>query len=81
MPFKTFTPSQLTSNEVNTYLMQQVVATFADATDRASQLTAPLEGQVTYLQDVKKMQYWNGTSWIAVGAGSSSTYTLMEIGP
>jgi hypothetical protein len=81
MPYKIFTPNQVTAAEVNTYLMQQAVSTFADATARSTQLTSPLEGQVTYLQDVKKLQYWNGSSWIAVGAGASSTYTLMEIGP
>lgn len=81
MPFKNFTPNQLTAAEVNTYLMQQSVMVFASATARSSALTTPVEGMVTYLQDVDKLQYWNGTLWVSVGAGGISTVTMLEIGP
>lgn len=81
MPFKIFSPNQLTSSEVNTYLMAQAVSTFTNATQRSTQLTTPVEGQVTYLQDVKKLQYWSGTTWVTVGAGAVSTVTMMEVGP
>lgn len=81
MPFKIFTPNQLTAAEVNTYLMQQAVMVFASAAARSTALTTPVEGMVTYLQDVDKLQYWNGTLWVSVGAGGISTVTMLEIGP
>jgi hypothetical protein len=43
--------------------MQQAVATFSNAAARTAAITSPIEGQLTYLQDVKRYQSWNGTSW------------------
>ena len=63
MPFKNFTPSELTSAEVNTYLMKQSVMVFDDASARASALTLPEEGMVTYLKDGNSVWIYDGTQW------------------
>ena len=64
MPYKNFTPTQLTASEVNTYLMKQSVMVFANSAARSSSLTAPTEGMVTYLQDTDELEIYNGSTWL-----------------
>lgn len=64
MPRKEFEPNILTAQDVNTYLMNQSVMTFANAAARTAALTAPTEGMVTYLQDVDELEVYNGASWL-----------------
>jgi len=56
----------LYASELNNYLMNQSVATFASSAERASVLTAPLEGQVTWLQDTNAFQVYNGSAWVDI---------------
>jgi len=49
-------------------LWDQSVQTFATAADRLAQFPAPKAGAVTWLDDVKRHEYWTGTSWQAVAA-------------
>jgi hypothetical protein len=46
------------------------IPSYADPTARDSALPSPTEGQTTYIQSLKSLQVYNGTVWIAVGAGS-----------
>jgi hypothetical protein len=66
---KTFTNSTLTAAEMNTYLMQQSVMTFASAAARTSAFSAasitPSAGMMSYLVDVGQMQVYDGASWFA----------------
>ena len=71
MPYKEFLPQQLTAAEVNSYLMRQTVMVFADSAARSASLTSPTEGMVTYLMDTNLTQYYDGSTWIALGTGSS----------
>jgi hypothetical protein len=65
--YKVFTNgSTLQASEVNENLMQQVTATFSNAAARAAAITAPVEGQVTYLEDSNSYQYWNSSSWVGL---------------
>lgn len=66
MPYKNFTPNQLTASEVNEYLMKQSVMVFANSTARGAALTTPAEGMVTYLQDVNRIEMYDGTAWLRV---------------
>lgn len=60
----------LTAAQVNTYLMEQTVMVFANATARTSALSGVLaEGMVSYLQDTNALEVYNGSAW--VGAGSA----------
>lgn len=71
MPFKTFVNDEfLEATEVNDYLMEQTVMTFASAAARTAALTAPTEGMVTYLNDTNLLYVYNGTSWNVVPSGS-----------
>lgn len=79
--FKTFVAAKLTSSDVNTYLMQQSVMVFDSAAARTSAIAVPSEGMVSYLKDLNRVQFYDGTQWISVGSGGSGTYTIMEIGP
>ena len=66
MPRKTFTAGDvLTASDMNTFLMNQMIMTFADSTARSSAIstaTAP-QGMITYLQDTDTFEYWAGTAY------------------
>ena len=65
--FKTFAVGEvLTATAVNTYLMQQSVMVFADASARSTAITAPSEGMVTYLTGTNTMWYYDGSSWVEI---------------
>jgi len=53
----------LTAGDVNTYLMQQAVMVFADASARTSAIAAPSEGMVTYLTGTDVIEYYDGAAW------------------
>ena len=62
--FKTFAVGEvLTATNVNTYLMQQAVMVFADASARSTAITAPSEGMVTYLTGDNTFWFYNGSAW------------------
>ena len=55
------------ASQVNTYLMDQAVQTYADAATRNSALPTPSEGQLTYLSDLNQYQTYTGSTWAAAG--------------
>lgn len=58
----------LYASEVNNYLMNQSVMVFADAGARDSALTAPGDGQASYLTDTNVLQvYDTDTGWVTIG--------------
>ena len=66
MPYKSFSPAVLPSADVNTYLMNQSVMTFANASARSTALTSPIEGMVTYLEDTNKTYQYDGANWLEI---------------
>lgn len=67
MPRMTFTAgNDALASEVNTYLMDQAVQTYASATARNSALPTPTEGQLTYLDDLNQYQTYTGSTWYPV---------------
>jgi hypothetical protein len=73
--FESFT--RLDASDVNTFLMDQSVQSFADSTARASAITTPVEGMVTYLNDIDSLSVYNGTAFttdrtIQVFAGTAA---------
>lgn len=77
MAYKVFSNGfALNASELNTYLMNQSVMVFADATARSSALT-PTEGMVTYLENTNALEFYNGTAWAAVGQDTTLTNVLI----
>lgn len=67
--FKTFVDGDvLSAAEVNTYLQEQAVMVFANATARTSALAAPSEGMVTYLADTNALEKYTGAAWVNITA-------------
>jgi len=65
MPRKTFTAGEvLTAANVNTFLMDQAVMTFADSTARGTAIGTATEGMLTYLQDTNVFEYWDGSAYV-----------------
>jgi formylmethanofuran dehydrogenase subunit A len=64
MAYKVFSNgSTLPASDLNTYLMNQSVMVFSSSAARASAITSPTEGMMTYLEDTNRFQYYNGTAW------------------
>jgi hypothetical protein len=83
--YKVFTNgSVLQASEVNDNLMNQSVIVFSNSTARASAITSPIEGMVTYLEDTNTYQFWNGSAWTdlvtsTVGTGNAIINGAFEI--
>jgi len=73
--YKLFTTGEvLTAAQVNTYLQEQTVMSFADAAARTSALSSVLaEGMMSYLRDTNAVQVYNGSAWVSVGGSSPLT--------
>jgi hypothetical protein len=66
MAYKDFTNgSVLPASDVNTYLMDQMIMTFANSTARSTAISTPLPGMITYLADTDTFEYWDGTTYKA----------------
>jgi hypothetical protein len=64
MAYKVFSNgSVLNASDLNDYLMNQSVMVFSSSAARASAITSPTEGMMTYLEDTNRFQYYNGTAW------------------
>jgi hypothetical protein len=54
--------------DVNSYLMSQTVARFANASARTAAITAPALNQLSSLDTNKgAIDYWNGSAWVPLG--------------
>jgi len=59
----------LTAANVNDFLMEQAVMTFADATARTTALAGVLrEGMLTYNLDTAQLEVYDGTAFVPAGA-------------
>jgi hypothetical protein len=79
--FRTFTAGEiLTASNVQNYLQDQVVMTFAGSAARSSAIgTANFEeGMTSYLTDTDKMEVYNGTNWVSVAPTTSQGLTLIN---
>lgn len=83
MPFKEFAVGEkLTASDVNTYLMDQSIATFSSDGARNSAITAPVEGQIAYITSTGAFTIYNGTAWqnmLFASAWIAYTPTLTNI--
>jgi|TARA_R110001606_G_scaffold239165_1_gene387083 hypothetical protein len=84
MPYLDFQVNQvLTAAQVNSYLMNQSVMTFADAAARTTALPTPNDGMMSFLEDVLQVQVYSGAvlGWTAItgggGGGFETNFLLM----
>jgi hypothetical protein len=64
----------LTAAQVNTYLQEQVVMVFANATARTTALSGVLaEGMMSYLQDTNAVEVYDGSAWVSIGSSGDIT--------
>jgi hypothetical protein len=76
MPRKVFTAGDvLAAADVNSFLMNQAVMTFADAAARTTAIASPSEGMVTYLNSTDTLQAWTGAAWTDLITNSSRLVT------
>jgi hypothetical protein len=54
----------LTASDVNNFLMDQSVMSFASAAARTTAIPSPVEGMLTWLEDVNRYDSYNGTAWV-----------------
>jgi hypothetical protein len=65
MPRKVFTSGEvLSASDVNEFLQDQMVMTFAGTAARGSAIGTATEGMLTYLADSKTFEYWSGSSYV-----------------
>jgi hypothetical protein len=65
MPRKVFDSGEvLSASNVNEFLMDQMVQTFAGTAARGSAIGTATEGMLTYLADSNTFEYWNGTAYV-----------------
>jgi len=85
MPIKTFLQGDiLTANELNQYLMDQVISVFADTSARDNAFGGAgepvlAEGRFCYLQSTNAVQFYDGSQWQdapSFGLGSDSVTTI-----
>jgi hypothetical protein len=68
------TGSVLTAAQVNTFLQEQTVMRFANATARTTALSGVLaEGMMSYLDDTNSVEVYNGSAWVSVGSTGDIT--------
>jgi hypothetical protein len=81
MPRKVFTPGEvLAAADVNSFLMDQTIMTFAGTAARGSAIGTATEGMYTHLNDTDSLQYWNGSAWVsAIPASSSAILQVVSV--
>lgn len=65
MPYTTVVAgTTITASWGNANVRDQVVTPFANASARTSAVSSPVEGMVSYLNDVNSLEVYNGTVWV-----------------
>lgn len=61
----------LAAADLNDYLMDQAVMVFANASARSGAILAPETGMLTYRTDAGIYEFYNGSAWAQINAGSA----------
>jgi hypothetical protein len=79
MPRKVFTAGEvLAAADVNEFLQDQVVMTFAGTAARGSAIGTATEGMVTYLEDSNLIEAYNSSAWTTVANAGTASYNLVQ---
>jgi hypothetical protein len=78
MPRKVFTAGEvLAAADVNSFLMDQTIMTFAGTAARGSAIGTATEGMYAHLNDTDTLTYWNGSAW--VNRIPASTSAILQV--
>jgi hypothetical protein len=81
MPRKVFTAGEvLTSADVNEYLMDQAVMSFAGTAARGSAIGTATEGMLTYLADSDTFEFFDGSSFVPLATEAPTVEYLVIAG-
>lgn len=73
MAYKVFANGNpLPASDLNTYLMNQAVISFANSTARSTAIPTPVEGMLTYLEDTNAYEGWTGSAWVNINDNSGA---------
>lgn len=73
MPYKEFANGNpLPASDIDTYLMDQAVMTFANSTARSTAIPSPKEGMLTYLEDTNAYEGWTGSAWVNINDNTAA---------
>lgn len=64
--FTPVTNTVISVSDHNTYVRDQTVNQFASAAARASAITSPVEGMVSYQSDTDLLYLYDGAAWVAI---------------
>jgi hypothetical protein len=79
MTYKVFANGNtLPASDLQTNLMQQVIAVFADATARDAAITSPVNGQFAYLTGTSNLTKYTGAAWADAIALPDTGATVSE---
>jgi hypothetical protein len=67
----------LAAADLQSYIQDQVVFVYANASARSSGILSPTEGMVSYLNDTNALEVFNGSAWVDISpnVGTAGTYT------
>jgi hypothetical protein len=78
MPRKVFTAGEvLAASDVNSFLMDQTIMTFAGTAARGSAIPTPSEGMYVHLNDTDALEYYDGSNWVS--AIPASTSAILQV--
>ena len=80
--FKVWSTGDLVNaSDFNTYIMEQTVMVFADASARDSAISSPAEGMFAFLKDTNVLTFYDGSSWGSfIGEGDITGVTITTAG-
>jgi hypothetical protein len=81
MPRKVFTAGEvLAASDVNDFLMDQTVMTFAGTAARGSAIPTPAEGMYAHLNDTDTLTYYDGSDWVnRIGASAGVLQVVQAV--
>jgi hypothetical protein len=78
MPRKVFTAGEvLAAADVNSFMMDQTIMTFAGTAARGSAIVTATEGMYAHLNDTDALTYYNGSAW--VNRIPASTSAILQV--
>lgn len=77
---QTVAPGQTIASQWGNLVWDQSIQDFASGADRTTQFPTPKPGNATWLEDVKGLQVWDGTRWLAMLAAPGLAAPLIQRG-